>query len=100
VVTASNQTARGAAASYRERMAEFAEMKVLDAWYATVNAAEIKSISGIIRTRPPGEGQFTALRPQLAFGVLLWTFIEGVGNHAESPHSTNSETLSGAHPDT
>jgi uncharacterized protein (DUF2252 family) len=40
--TVANQAARAAAASYRERMAEFAEMKVLDAWYATVNAEQIK----------------------------------------------------------
>ena len=37
-----NQAARAAAESYRERMAEFAEMKVLDAWYATVNAEQVK----------------------------------------------------------
>ena len=37
-----NEAARAAAASYRERMSEFAEMKVLDAWYATVNAEEVK----------------------------------------------------------
>ena len=37
-----NQAARSAAASYRERMSEFAEMKVLDAWYATVNAEQVK----------------------------------------------------------
>ena len=37
-----NQAARAAAASYRERMAEFAEMKVLDTWYATVNAEQVK----------------------------------------------------------
>ena len=37
-----NQAARAAAASYRERMSEFAEMTVLDAWYATVDAAQIK----------------------------------------------------------
>ncbi len=40
--TVANQAARTAAGSYRERMAEFAEMKVLDAWYATVNAEQIK----------------------------------------------------------
>jgi uncharacterized protein (DUF2252 family) len=37
-----NQAVRAAAASYRNHMAEFAEMKVLDVWYATVNAAEVK----------------------------------------------------------
>ena len=37
-----NQAARAAAASYRQRMSEFAEMKVLDAWYATVNAEQVK----------------------------------------------------------
>jgi len=40
--TVANQAARAAAASYRERMSEFAEMKVLDAWYATVNAEQVK----------------------------------------------------------
>jgi uncharacterized protein (DUF2252 family) len=40
--TVANQAARAAAASYRERMAEFAEMKVLDAWYATVNVEQVK----------------------------------------------------------
>src|SRR5271155_5066306 len=33
---------RAAAASYRQRMSEFAEMTVLDAWYATVDIAQIK----------------------------------------------------------
>jgi uncharacterized protein (DUF2252 family) len=37
-----NEAARAAAASYRERMSEFAEMKVLDAWYATVNAELVR----------------------------------------------------------
>ncbi len=37
-----NQAARAAAASYRKRMSEFAEMTVLDAWYATVDVAQIK----------------------------------------------------------
>jgi uncharacterized protein (DUF2252 family) len=40
--TAANQAARAAAASYRERMFEFAEMKVLDAWYATVSIDALK----------------------------------------------------------
>jgi hypothetical protein len=40
--TAANQAARAAAASYRERMTEFAEMKVLDAWYATVSIDAVK----------------------------------------------------------
>ena len=40
--TVANEAARAAAASYRERMSEFAEMKVLDAWYATVNAEQVK----------------------------------------------------------
>jgi uncharacterized protein (DUF2252 family) len=37
-----NQAARAAAASYRERMSEFSEMKVLDAWYATVSIDALK----------------------------------------------------------
>jgi uncharacterized protein (DUF2252 family) len=40
--TVANQAARAGAASYRKRMSEFAEMKVLDAWYATVNAEQVK----------------------------------------------------------
>jgi uncharacterized protein (DUF2252 family) len=40
--TVANQAARAAAASYRERISGFAEMKVLDAWYATVNAEQVK----------------------------------------------------------
>jgi uncharacterized protein (DUF2252 family) len=36
-----DQAVRAAAESYRERMSEFAEMTVLDAWYATVNAAQV-----------------------------------------------------------
>src|SRR5271156_703883 len=36
------QAVRAAAASYRQRMSEFAEMTVLDAWYATVDIAQIK----------------------------------------------------------
>jgi uncharacterized protein (DUF2252 family) len=35
--TVANQAARAAAASYRERMSEFAEMNVLDAWYSKVS---------------------------------------------------------------
>jgi uncharacterized protein (DUF2252 family) len=35
--TVASQAARAAAASYRERMSEFAEMKVLDTWYARVS---------------------------------------------------------------
>jgi uncharacterized protein (DUF2252 family) len=35
--TVASQAARAAAASYRERMSEFAEMKVLDTWYASVS---------------------------------------------------------------
>ena len=33
---------RAAAASYRERMSEFAEMKVLDTWYAQVSIDALK----------------------------------------------------------
>src|SRR5271156_61318 len=39
---AANDAARAAAASYRERMAEFAEMKVLDTWYAQVSIDTLK----------------------------------------------------------
>jgi uncharacterized protein (DUF2252 family) len=35
--TVANQAARAAAASYRERMSEFSEMNVLDAWYSKVS---------------------------------------------------------------
>jgi uncharacterized protein (DUF2252 family) len=37
-----NQAVRAAAASYRQRMSEFAEMTALDVWYATVDVAQIK----------------------------------------------------------
>jgi uncharacterized protein (DUF2252 family) len=37
-----NQAVRAAAESYRQRMSEFAEMTVLEAWYATVDAAQIQ----------------------------------------------------------
>jgi uncharacterized protein (DUF2252 family) len=40
--TLAEQAVRAAAASYRERMSEFAEMTVLEAWYATVDAARIR----------------------------------------------------------
>jgi uncharacterized protein (DUF2252 family) len=40
--TLADQAVRAAAASYRKRMSEFAEMTVLNAWYATVDAAQIK----------------------------------------------------------
>jgi uncharacterized protein (DUF2252 family) len=40
--TVANQAAQAAAASYRERMSEFAEMKVLDAWYANVTGEALK----------------------------------------------------------
>src|SRR5271157_2862282 len=37
-----DKAVRAAAASYRERMAEFAEMKVLDTWYARINIDALK----------------------------------------------------------
>jgi uncharacterized protein (DUF2252 family) len=37
-----DEAVRAAAASYRERMAEFAEMKVLDTWYAQITIDAIK----------------------------------------------------------
>jgi len=40
--TAADEAVRAAAASYRERMAEFAEMRVLDTWYAQVTIDAIK----------------------------------------------------------
>jgi uncharacterized protein (DUF2252 family) len=40
--TIADQAVRAAAASYREHMAEFAEMKVLDTWYAQVSVDAIK----------------------------------------------------------
>src|SRR5271163_4383164 len=40
--TVANQAVQAAAASYRARMSEFAEMTVLEAWYATVDAAKVK----------------------------------------------------------
>jgi uncharacterized protein (DUF2252 family) len=39
---AADEAARAAAALYRERMAEFAQMKVLDTWYAQVTIEAIK----------------------------------------------------------
>jgi uncharacterized protein (DUF2252 family) len=40
--TVAHEATRAAAASYRERMSEFAEMNVLDTWYATVNEDGLK----------------------------------------------------------
>src|SRR5271156_2247258 len=40
--TVANQAVEAAAASYRERMSEFAEMTVLDAWYARVGIDALK----------------------------------------------------------
>ena len=40
--TVANQAVQAAAASYRERMCEFAEMKVLDTWYAKVSFDDLK----------------------------------------------------------
>ena len=40
--TAANNAVRAAAASYRKRMAEFAEMTVLDTWYAQVSIDALK----------------------------------------------------------
>jgi uncharacterized protein (DUF2252 family) len=37
-----DKAVRAAAASYRERMAEFSEMTVLDTWYATIDIAALK----------------------------------------------------------
>jgi len=36
-----DQAVRAAAASYRARMSEYAQMTVLEAWYATVNVAQV-----------------------------------------------------------
>jgi uncharacterized protein (DUF2252 family) len=41
--TTADQAVRAAAAAYRERMAEFAEMKVLETWYAQVTIDAIKA---------------------------------------------------------
>jgi uncharacterized protein (DUF2252 family) len=40
--TVAHQAAREAAASYRERMSEFAEMRVLEAWYARISIDALK----------------------------------------------------------
>jgi uncharacterized protein (DUF2252 family) len=40
--TVASQAVRAAAASYRERMSEFAEMKVLDTWYAIISIHDLK----------------------------------------------------------
>jgi len=40
--SSADEAVRAAAASYRERMAEFAEMKTLDAWYAQVTSEAIE----------------------------------------------------------
>ena len=40
--TVANQAVRAAAASYRERMSEFAEMTVLNTWYARVTIDDLK----------------------------------------------------------
>jgi uncharacterized protein (DUF2252 family) len=40
--TVANQSVEAAAASYRERMSEFAEMTVLDTWYARVSIDALK----------------------------------------------------------
>jgi uncharacterized protein (DUF2252 family) len=40
--TVAHEAARAAAASYRERMFEFAGMNVLDTWYATVSLEDLK----------------------------------------------------------
>jgi uncharacterized protein (DUF2252 family) len=37
-----DEAVRAAAASYRERMAEFAEMKVLDTWYTQIDSAALR----------------------------------------------------------
>ncbi|HZL66333.1 MAG TPA: DUF2252 domain-containing protein [Candidatus Limnocylindrales bacterium] len=40
--TVADEVVRAAAASYRERMSEFAEMEVIDRWYAQVSIDELK----------------------------------------------------------
>jgi uncharacterized protein (DUF2252 family) len=40
--SAADQAVRAAAASYRERMAEFAEMRVLETWYEQVDIVSVK----------------------------------------------------------
>lgn len=51
--TVAEEAVRAAAASYRERMSEFAEMKVLETWYAQVSFDSVKSTSGKIRIFRP-----------------------------------------------
>jgi uncharacterized protein (DUF2252 family) len=41
--TIADEVVRAAAASYRERMSEFAEMEVIDRWYAEVSIDELKA---------------------------------------------------------
>ena len=44
--TIADEVVRAAAASYRERMSEFAEMEVIDRWYAEVSIDELKANFG------------------------------------------------------
>jgi hypothetical protein len=47
-----DEAVRAAAASYRERMAEFAEMTVLETWYARISADDLKYFRKILTYRP------------------------------------------------
>ena len=51
--SSAQEAVRAAAASYRRRMSEFAEMTVLDTWYARVTFDALKHFSGKMLTYRP-----------------------------------------------
>jgi hypothetical protein len=66
--------ARAAAASYRERMSEFAEMKVLDSWYAQVSIDALKEHfrkSPKLLAAPNTSVIWRAIQSAIGFAVTL-----------------------------
>jgi uncharacterized protein (DUF2252 family) len=59
--TIADEAVRSAAASYRERMSEFAEMKVLDTWYAQV---DIDALKEYFRKDPDMSARLSAKQKQ------------------------------------
>jgi uncharacterized protein (DUF2252 family) len=85
---AADQAVRAAAASYRERIAEFAEMKVLDAWYAQVTIDAIKEYfrkDPDISARLAKKEKKARLQTSEAVVPKLTAVVDGVRKIRDSP---------------
>jgi hypothetical protein len=85
---AADQAVRAAAASYRERIAEFAEMKVLDVWYAQVTIDAIKEYfrkDPDISARLAKKEKKARLQTSEAVVPKLTAVVDGVRKIRDSP---------------